>query len=161
MTLIDLLRWAHVVGAAVLLGTGSGIAFFMLMAHRTRAPALIAHVAGTVALADMIFTATAALLQPVTGAVLAHLVGWPLDTGWIVLSLILYVAIGLLWLPVVRMQIVMRDLARAAAAEGTPLPLRYHRLFRLWFWCGVPAFLMVLAIVWLMVARPAIPGLDT
>jgi len=72
MPWIDLLRWLHVIGATVLLGTGAGIAFFMLMAVRTRRPDLIAHVAQTVVVADLLFTATAVILQPITGALLAH-----------------------------------------------------------------------------------------
>jgi uncharacterized membrane protein len=150
----DILRWLHVIGAAVLLGTGAGIAFFMLMAHRTRQAALVAHVAGTVVVADTVFTATAVVLQPVTGALLARQVGWSLTEPWIVLSLGLYVLTGAFWLPVVVMQLRLRDLARAAAAAGQALPPAYHRLFRLWFACGFPAFAAVLAIFWLMLTRP-------
>lgn len=109
---------AHVIGATVLFGTGAGIAFFMVMAHRTRDPRLIAHVASTVVIADTIFTATAALLQPATGSLLARSIGWDLSEGWIALSLLLYVVTGLFWLPVVWIQIRLRDLARAAAAAG-------------------------------------------
>jgi uncharacterized membrane protein len=149
-----LLRWLHVIGATVLLGTGAGIAFFMLVAHRTRDARLIAHVAGTVVIADFLFTATAVVAQPVTGLLLAWRTGWPLDTPWIVASLILYIVTGAFWLPVVWIQARMRDLARMAAAEGQPLPPAYDRLFGIWFWFGFPAFAAVLAILWLMIARP-------
>ena len=155
MELLDLLRWLHGIGATVLLGTGAGIAFFMLMAHRTRQPALVAHVAGTVVVADLLFTATAVIAQPLTGLGLALLIGWPLTEGWLLVSLALYVLTGLFWLPVVWIQLRMRDLARAAAREGLPLPGEYHRLFRIWFACGIPAFLAVLAILWLMLAKPS------
>ncbi|KQP41977.1 DUF2269 family protein [Methylobacterium sp. Leaf106] len=154
MEYVDLLRWLHVIGATILLGTGAGIAFFMTMAHRTGRPDLIAHVAGTVVVADTLFTATAAVIQPLTGWLLARAVGWPLSEGWIALSLILYVVIGLFWLPVVRIQTTLRDLASAAAGSGVPLPPRYHRLYRIWFACGFPAFAAMLAIVWLMTAKP-------
>lgn len=155
MITIDLLaRWLHVIGATVLLGTGAGIAFFMLMAHRTRDPALIAHVASTVVIADLLFTASAVIVQPLTGLWLAHLIGWPLDSFWIVASLGLYVFIGLFWLPVVWMQLRMRDLARTAALQGGPLPEAYHRLYRWWFAFGFPAFAAMLGIIWLMLARP-------
>ena len=77
---VELLRWFHVLGATVLLGTGAGIAFFMLMAHRTAEPTIIAHVAGTVVIADGVFTATAVLVQPITGILLAQAMGWPLTT---------------------------------------------------------------------------------
>ena len=154
MELYALLKVAHVVGAAVLLGAGAGIAFFMLMAHRTRDPALIAHTARIVVLADTVFTAAAVILQPITGGALAHLAGYPLFTGWIGVSLVLYVFTGLCWLPVVWIQIRLRDLALHAATTGTPLPEPYFRLFRLWFVLGFPAFAAVLALVWLMVTKP-------
>lgn len=153
----EVLRFVHVIGATVLFGTGAGIAFFMLLAHRSGNPSQIAHVAGTVVIADTIFTATAAILQPITGAWLACEIGWPLTSGWLLLSLILYVVVGLFWLPVVWIQIRLRDLAREAAAAGTPLPPRYHRLFRIWFACGFPAFFSVMAILWLMLNKPEIP----
>lgn len=156
MDWLIVLRWLHVIGATVLLGTGAGIAFFMVMAHRTREPALIAHVAGTVVVADWLFTALAVILQPVTGALLAHEIGWSLTEGWIMLSLALYGIAGLFWLPVVWIQKRLRDLAREAAASGAALPESYHRLYRVWFVSGFPAFAAVLAIIWLMLARPAI-----
>lgn len=150
----DLLRLAHVIGAAVLFGTGAGIAFFMLMANRTRDPRLIAHVAGTVVIADTLFTVTAAILQPLTGAWLAHRIGWPLTTGWIALSLVLYGVVGLFWLPVVWIQIQLRNLARVAAEANLPLPERYYRLYRIWFAFGFPAFLSMIGILYLMLIRP-------
>ncbi len=151
----DFLLFAHVIGATVLLGTGAGIAFFMLISHFSRDPALIAHVSGIVVLADTVFTATAALFQPITGYFLAKASGWPLLEGWVGLSLLLYVVVGVFWLPVVAMQIRMRNLARAARDTGQPLPDAYDRLFRLWFACGFPAFASVLAILWLMLTKPA------
>ena len=156
LLVVLVLRWLHVIGATVLLGTGAGIAFFMVMAHRTKDPAFIAHTASVVVIADWIFTASAVVAQPVTGALLAHFVGWRMSEGWLVASLALYVVTGAFWLPVVWMQARMRDLARAAAAAGEPLPETYHRLYRRWFACGVPAFAAVLAILWLMIARPSI-----
>lgn len=154
MLWLDALRWLHILGAAVLLGTGAGIAFFMLMAHRTGDPRLIAHVARTVILADTLFTATAVIAQPVTGVLLARAAGWPLTEPWVLLSLVLYGVTGAFWLPVVWIQIRLARLAEEAAASGDPLPGAYRRLFRIWFACGVPAFAAVLSILWLMVHRP-------
>lgn len=154
MDTVDLLRWLHVIGATILFGTGIGIAFFMAMAHRSGRPDIVAHVAGTVVVADTIFTALAALLQPITGWLLARAVGWSLTEGWIALSLGVYVAVGLFWLPVVGIQVALRDLARGAAQSGTPLPPRYHALYQIWLACGVPAFAAMLAILWLMTAKP-------
>jgi uncharacterized membrane protein len=154
MTAFLVLKYLHVIGGAVLLGTGAGIAFFLLIAHRSNDAALVAGVARIVVVADLLFTATAVVLQPVTGALLAWQMGYSLWEGWIALSLALYLLTGAFWLPVVFMQIRMRDLAAAAAREGRPLPEKYHHLFRLWFACGFPAFSAVLVIFWLMIARP-------
>jgi uncharacterized membrane protein len=148
-------KYLHLIGAAVLLGTGAGIAFFQLMAHRTGNAATIAAVARIVVIADFLFTATAVVLQPVTGVALAYLDGYSLGEGWIVLSIALYVLTGAFWLPVVWMQAKMRDLAAAAVAAGTPLPARYHQLYRRWFAFGFPAFAAMLAIFWLMIQRPS------
>ncbi|UWQ05223.1 DUF2269 domain-containing protein [Aliiroseovarius crassostreae] len=149
-----LLRWAHILGATVLMGTGAGIAFFMVMAQRSRDPALISHVAGIVVLADMIFTATAAVVQPITGTFLAWGLGWSLREPWLLTGIGLYLFVGLFWLPVVWIQIRLRDLAKGAAREGADLPDQYHRLYRIWFACGWPAFAAMLAIFWVMLARP-------
>ena len=151
----EVLLFLHVIGATVLLGTGAGIAFFMVISNRSQDPALIAHVAGIVVLADLVFTATAAILQPITGYMLARSAGWPIFEGWVGLSLILYVFVGAFWLPVVWMQTRMRNLARQTRDAGTPLPDAYHKLYRLWFAFGFPAFIAVLAIIWLMLTKPA------
>lgn len=154
MDWVHLLRWMHIVGATVLLGTGAGIAFFMVMAHRTRDARLIAHTASIVVLADWVFTASAVIAQPVTGILLALEMGWRLSEGWVLAALALYVFVGVFWLPVVWIQHTLRDIARQAVAEGAQLPDRYFRLYRIWFACGFPAFFAVLAILWLMVSRP-------
>lgn len=156
MAWIVWLRWLHVIGATALLGTGAGIAFFMVMAVRTRKPALIVHVAETVVVADLLFTTTAVILQPITGYLLSRALGWSFREGWIVLALALYVVTGLCWLPVVWIQTRLRDLARTASEAGQPLPPRFDRLYRIWLVLGLPAFAAVLAIAWLMLARPAI-----
>jgi uncharacterized membrane protein len=155
------LKYLHVVGAAVLLGTGAGIAFFMLLAHRTSNAATVAAVARIVVIADFLFTATAVVAQPITGVALTWHVGYSLWEGWIALSILLYIVTGLFWLPVVWMQMEMRDQAWAAAKAGQPLPPRYHQLFKLWFIFGFPAFGAVAAIFWLMITRPVIEWFGT
>ena len=156
MSLDLTLKVIHILGATVLLGTGAGIAFFMLMAHRTGDARLIAHTAGVVVVADMLFTATAVVLQPITGAWLAILAGYRWTDAWLLTSLVLYGVTGACWLPVVWIQLRLRDLARESAATGAPLPASYHRLWRIWFALGVPAFTIVIAIVWLMTAKPSL-----
>lgn len=153
-----LLKYVHVIGASVLLGTGAGIAFFLLLAHRTGKVEIIAGVARIVVVADFVFTATAVVVQPMTGVLLAWNLGYPLTEPWIALSILLYLVTGAFWLPVVWMQLRMRDLAEASLRAQVPLPPVYHRLFRTWFAFGFPAFAAVLGIFWLMIAKPALGG---
>ena len=150
------LKYLHIVGAAVLLGTGSGIAFFMLVAHVQGKPAVIAAVGRIVVIADYVFTASAVIIQPITGLLLVRNVGYPITEGWIMWSLVLYVFTGLFWLPVVWMQMQLRDLAAEAAHLNQPLPRRYYTIFMWWCAFGVPAFAAVAIIMWLMIAKPPI-----
>jgi len=154
MTVYFTIKLIHLLGSAVLFGTGLGIAFFLWMAHRTGNAAAIAQTARAVVIADGVFTAVAVVVQPLTGAWLAWYAGYSLSERWIVLSLTLYVLVGFCWLPVVWIQIQLRDLAAGAARDGTTLPQRYHQLFRFWLWLGWPAFLGVIAIFALMIWKP-------
>lgn len=149
-----ILKYFHILGGIVLLGTGTGIAFFMLMAHRTRDASFIAKTASVVVIADLVFTASAVIVQPITGYLLVLEVGHSLSDLWVVASLILYLVAGVFWIPVVWMQKRMRDLARTAAVEGHDLPAAYHRLFGWWFVFGFPGFGAVAVILWLMIAKP-------
>jgi uncharacterized membrane protein len=154
MTLYFIIKYLHVLGAVVILGTGTGIAFFMLMAHRSRDPAFIARTAATVVIADMLFTLSAVVLQPVSGGILMALSATGFAERWLATSLGLYAVAGLFWIPVVFMQIEMRNLARAAVLQNEPLPARYFALFRRWFMFGIPGFGSVMIILWLMIAKP-------
>lgn len=151
-----ILKLAHVIGACVLLGTGLGIAFFMWMANRTADPAVIAGTARIVVIADKVFTATAAIAQPVTGALLAYITAIPLQTPWIMWSLVLYLLIGACWLPVVFIQLRLHNLACEARDSGKLLSSEYHRLFRIWFMLGWPAFAGVILIFALMIMKPSL-----
>lgn len=146
----------HILGATVLLGTGLGTAFQMSMAHRSGSPAVVARVARQTVIADWLFTTPAVILQPVTGLILATLTGVSLFEPWLSVSIGLYLFTGACWLPVVWIQDRMARLAAEAVRAGTPLPVRYYRLFRIWFILGWPAFLAVLGIVHLMVLKPAL-----
>jgi uncharacterized membrane protein len=144
------------VSSTVLFGTGFGIAFFFVRAQRSSNVAIIASVGRDVVLADAVFTATAVIIQPASGVALTLLAGYPLSSPWLLLSVALYVLVGACWLPVVWLQIRMRDLAVEAAAFSSPLPAEYKKYYRWWFALGWPAFIGVLAIFYLMVAKPSI-----
>ncbi len=152
----EIVKILHILGAAVLFGTGLGIAFFMLVADRRGDIAGIVATTRIVVLADFLFTATAAVLQPITGAALVELTGGSFGDSWVAASLLLYVVIGACWLPVVSLQMRIRDLAVAAQRTNQPLPDAYHRLMHIWFLLGWPAFIAILAIFVLMVAKPVL-----
>jgi uncharacterized membrane protein len=149
------LKVLHILSATVLFGTGFGIAFFKWITDRSGNVAAIRVVSERVVLADWLFTTPAVVLQAVTGVMLVRLSGLPLTTRWVLYAIVLYVVAGACWLPVVWLQIRMRDLARAAATAGTPLDQRYWRYARIWFWLGVPAFTAIVAVFALMVLKPA------
>lgn len=148
-------KWIHILSSTLLFGTGLGIAFFMWSAHRRGDAAHIAATARSVVIADACFTAPAVLVQFASGLWLAHAAGMPLSAFWLKWALVLFCMVGVCWLPVVWLQMRARDLAIAATDSGAPLPDRYYRIMRWWFWLGWPAFIGVIAIFWLMVMKPA------
>jgi uncharacterized membrane protein len=149
-----IVKWVHVLSSTILFGTGIGSAYYMLRACLSREPQVAYFVARCVVIADWLFTATAVVVQPLTGFWLAHLAGFPLGSRWIVWSIVLYFVAGACWLPVVYIQIRMRELARTAAESRGPLPQRFWRFFRIWVVLGVPAFLSLVVVFWLMIAKP-------
>ena len=112
------LKYAHVLGAIVIFGTGLGTAFHLWCAHRTGEPRVVAAAGRSTVWADWLFTAPAVALQPVTGALLARSHGWSLLEPWLLVSLGLYVLTGLCWLPVVWLQVQMRRMATGASREA-------------------------------------------
>lgn len=148
-----LLKTVHIISSTLLFGTGLGTAFHGWMANRSGELAARRVVNRNVVLADWLFTTPAVVVQPVTGVWLARIAGFPLTTSWLAAAIALYVLVGACWLPVVWIQLQMRRIADAVP-DGQALPARYNRLSRWWFALGWPAFLGVIAIYWLMVAKP-------
>lgn len=148
-------KWLHVLSSTILFGTGIGSAFYMLFASLNRDPRVVLFVVRYVVIADFAFTTTAVILQPLTGLYLAHLARLPLAAPWLWISIALYFVAGACWLPVVWMQLRMRDMARVAVERGTALPERYFRYLRVWIALGIPAFLALVVVFYLMVAKPA------
>lgn len=147
------IKYLHILSMVVLFGTGLGTAWYKWMADRQGNLTHIMVMNRHVVLADWMFTTPAIVLQPVSGMMLAWLLQIPLTTAWLALSLGLYLIAGLCWLPVVWLQIRMRDIALQAVQAHSPLPEQYWRYARYWFWLGVPAFLAMLGIVLLMVFK--------
>lgn len=150
-------KTAHVVSATVVFGTGLGIAYFTWFGYRRAMRtgdigALRAFLRLTV-VADACLTAPAVAFQLASGLVLMRLLGWPWVSPWSIAVLALVAVAGLCWLPVLALQV---RLHRAAVQAGSTaaLPARFHRWFGRWFALGVAAFAAVLALFYLMVAKP-------
>ena len=148
-------KWLHILSSTLLFGTGLGSAFYMFFASLTRDARVIATVVRYVVIADYAFTTPTIIIQPLTGLYLIHLAGFPLTSKWIAVSFALYFLAGACWLPVVWMQIKMRDMAAAATANGTELPQRYWTFLRWWVALGIVAFFALVVVFYLMVAKPA------
>jgi uncharacterized membrane protein len=148
-------KWVHILSSTLLFGTGLGSAFYMFFASRSRDPRAIAVVVRHVVIADWLFTAPTIVLQPLSGFYLVHLAGFDLKSRWIVWSIALYLLAAACWLPVVWMQIRMRDLAMQAVRDDAGLPPAYWRYLRRWVALGIVAFASLVYVFYLMVVKPA------
>jgi uncharacterized membrane protein len=147
-------KWLHVLSSTILFGTGIGSAFYLLLAtigHDARAVAVVSRY---VVITDWVFTATTAIFQPLSGFWLMHLAGgMPWSTPWIAWSFALYAIAIACWIPVVWIQLRLRDISVAAALSGPRLPQAYWHLFRWWVGLGCIAFGLFIAIFYMMVAK--------
>ena len=148
------IKWLHILSSTILFGTGIGSAFYMLMANRGKQLGHIGFATAHVVIADWIFTTPAIIFQLLSGFYLMHLGGYHFTDKWIAGALGLFVFVGFCWIPVVWMQIKMRDMARKAQLTHQALPDRYWVYDRWWIVLGSLAFPAVIAIFWLMVEKP-------
>jgi len=154
MDLYTTIKTLHILSSTILFGTGIGIAFFMLRSWFTNDIHEKFYAARNTVLADYVFTFPAAVIQPVSGVALIHMVGFDWTARWLMATYVIYIIAGLCWLPVVWIQIQLKNMCKAAVESGTQLPDRYHKLFRIWFLLGWPAFAGFLLVFFLMVAKP-------
>ena len=154
MNVYMVVKTVHVISATILFGTGIGIAFFKWIVDRSGDVAAIRVVSERVVIADWIFTVPAIVVQMISGWHLAWTAGFSMTKGWLLCAIVLFFVAGSCWIPVVALQIRMRNVAQRAHDSEQPLPDQYRRDSRLWFWLGVPAFGSLIVIYWLMVAKP-------
>jgi uncharacterized membrane protein len=149
-----LLKTLHVLSSTVLFGTGIGTAFHMWMTHCRGDVRAIAVTARNVVLADFLFTTPSGVLQPATGLILVQLGGIDPASHWLLVTYAIYGVAGIAWLVVVVLQLRVAAIAAACVETGAALPDAYFRLMRAWFWLGWPAFIGLVFVFWLMVAKP-------
>lgn len=154
MDLYLIIKTIHILSSTILFGTGIGIAFFMFRSWFTDNLHEKLYAARNTVLADYLFTFPAVIVQPLSGIALIHMVGYDWTDFWLMATYGLYVLAGLCWLPVVWIQIQLKQMVAESVASNRPLPARYNKLFKLWFALGWPAFIGLAAIFYLMVAKP-------
>lgn len=144
----------HVISAAVLFGTGMGTAFYMFYVNRQKDIRLIAMATKQVVFVDWVFTGTSAIIQFFTGMILMALKGYSPTLFWLMGAMIGYTIAGACWIPVVYLQIRCRNLAFDALKNNTPLDKKYYRYYKTWWILGIPAFLSLMVVFYLMANRP-------
>ncbi len=148
-----ILKLIHILAAVVVTGTGAGIAFFMFMANRSNNPQAIYVTAQHVILGDWLFTTPAVIIQIITGVYLMNIQGYSFSAPWFYWVMGLLSFIGLCWLPVLRIQYKLRELAKMSLTSKQ-VSSEFKSLMRTWTLLGIPAFTAILAIFWLMVFKP-------
>ena len=155
MTAYLLIKTLHVISSTILFGTGIGIAFFMYRSRFTPDLHEKYYAIRNTVIADYAFTLPAVLIQPLTGAWLIHRAGFDWMEFWLLATYALYVIVGICWLPVVWIQLRLKRMLSETIENNLELPGSYDKLFRIWILLGIPAFLSLLSIFYLMVAKPA------
>lgn len=154
MDLYTIVKTLHIISSTILFGTGIGIAFFMFRSYFTESIHEKLYAARNTVLADYLFTFPAVVIQPLSGVALTHMAGFDWTAYWLVMTYAIYIVAGVCWLPVVWIQIQLKKMCIDASLTGSALPARYHKLFRIWFLLGWPAFLGLVFVFYLMVAKP-------
>jgi len=147
------LKLIHILAAVVVTGTGAGIAFFMFMANRSNNPQAIYVTAQHVILGDWLFTTPAVITQIITGVYLMNMQGYSFSAPWFYWVMGLFTFIGVCWLPVLRIQYKLRELAKVSVDSNQVTP-EFKTLMKKWTLLGIPAFTAILGIFWLMVFKP-------
>jgi uncharacterized membrane protein len=142
------IKLLHILSATVLFGTGLGTAFFMLKAYRSENDEAMRITTKAVVQADWVFTTPAVIIQFVTGVWLSIHLNIAFDSFWFIAVVSLYAVVGVCWIPVVGIQIRIRNLLAADQRRAS-----YEKLMRYWLALGVPAFASVIVIFFLMVSK--------
>lgn len=148
-----ILKLIHILAAVVVTGIGAGIAFFMFMANRSNNPQAIYITAKHVILGDWIFTTPAVITQIITGIFLMNIQGYSFSAPWFYWVIGLFSFIGVCWLPVLRIQYKLRELAKVSVDKNQVTP-EFKSLMKTWTLLGIPAFTAIMVIYWLMVFKP-------
>ena len=150
-----ILKLIHVISATVILGTGSGIAFFMLMAYLNKDIATLINTSRFVVLADWLFTMPAVIVQFTTGLLLMYILNYSFQSLWFYWVMGLFIFVGLCWLPVLYLQYQFKNIAYSLKPTDS-IPSQFHRYMKLWIILGIFGFSGVLVIFYFMIFKPGL-----
>ena len=151
--LYEIARVLHITGVAMLMGNITVTAIWKVYADRDGSPQVLGFAQRLVTVTDWAMTFWGAILVMAGGYYMAIAGNFPLAEGWLLWSQVLFVLAGMLWLGVlVPIQIRQARLARAFPATGVGED--YRALSRRWILWGLVATVPLVAVTWLMVAKP-------
>lgn len=143
-------KFIHIISATLLFGTGLGSAFYMFMAYRSGNTKVMAATNRFVVIADFIFTSPTVIIQLITGLYLMSHLGLEWTSTWSLSVLALYAFVGACWLPVVWLQIWLRN----RAEELDKPDAQYKRRMKVWMILGLLAFPAVILLYVFMIYKP-------
>jgi uncharacterized membrane protein len=145
------LKYVHVLLAIVAVGFNASYGIWL--ARAAREPAHLGHVLRGIKVLDDRFADPAYALLLVTGVSMTFAAGIPLTTRWILSALILYAVLLVggfaVYTPTLRRQIAVLETAGPASAEYLAVASRGRIV-------GIVLAVIVVAIVFLMVVKPAV-----
>jgi len=151
MSAYTILKFVHVVLAIV--AVGANITYGIWLSRAGREPGHLAFALRGIKVLDDRFANPAYLLLLITGLAMVHFGKLPFTTPWLLVSLILYivmVGVGFLgYTPLLRKQIAVLEATGPTSSEFQALSARGQRL-------GIMLAVLVIAIVFLMTAKPAL-----
>lgn len=155
LDVIFALKFIHALAAAVVLGVWLCLALFMVLAHRSGNPPVIAVATQFVVSIEKAVMPVAIAAQPISGFPLGWAIGLsPFDEFWIVISLAIFAMMTAGWIAAFRIETRIRSLSREAALKGVPLPDRYRFLFHIWSVLAVVVLLAMTSTLAVMIWQP-------
>lgn len=154
MDLSAIVKTVHIVSAAILFGTAFGITFFMFRSHAADTLRERYFAVRTTVLAENLFVLPTVFILPLTGIWLLHDGSHDPDALWVALAIALFTAGGVCWLPVVWLQVQLRNMLADAVRGSHAVPERYRTLYRVWCLLAWLPFAILIVIFALMVAKP-------
>ncbi len=147
------LKYIHIISSILMVGTGFGSALYVFFANRSGNLQSQYFTNRMVVFLDWIITTPTVIIQPITGIMLAHVMKMNLLSDWFLNIYLFYAIVGAAWLPVVWLQIKMKQLTDQAVLNNEPLNPKYYRYQKAWEFLGYIGFSGAMILFFLMVTK--------